>query len=302
MIGPEDELVRPARGPGFGEAVTFAWGDAEQELFGTARLGLSPGEPASVTGLSLLFGDGKPVATVTEQADVHSPDWRQLSAGSLSTATLTPLERWEIALVAPEGGFELELFALCAPAELGEGSAAARASGLHGYEQLCAVRGTVRVGEEAFTVDCLGQRGHQWGVPDWERLALTRTVSAWLEPDLAVGLSAVREAGAEDHEEEELSAWVVQPVAADAEKAARPAPTPVAEPRLSTVYDGEGRQRRAGLELWVGAEDDFPRRAAGDAVCGASLALGRLRLDAAFFRWRMEGHAGVGRYEVLRRA
>ena len=71
-------------------------------------------------------------------------------------------------------------------------------------------------------------------------------------------------------------------------------------PRLSTTYDGDGRQRRAGLELWVD-EDGCPRRAAGEVVCGTSLDLGRLRLDCAFFRWRMEGREGVGRYDVLRR-
>ena len=77
----------------------------------------------------------------------------------------------------------------------------------------------------------------------------------------------------------------------------------VADPRLSTTYDGAGRQRRAGLELWVtGDDDEFPRRVGGEVACGTSLELGRLRLDCAFFRWRMEGRAGVGRYDVLRRA
>jgi hypothetical protein len=37
-------------------------------------------------------------------------------------------------------------------------------------------------------------------------------------------------------------------------------------------------------------------------ACGTSLELGRLRLDCAFFDWRMEGRVGVGRYDVLRRA
>jgi hypothetical protein len=43
-------------------------------------------------------------------------------------------------------------------------------------------------------------------------------------------------------------------------------------------------------------------------VCGTSLELqapaaGRsgLRLDTAFFTWRMDGERGVGRYDVLRR-
>ena len=77
---------------------------------------------------------------------------------------------------------------------------------------------------------------------------------------------------------------------------------PVDEARLSTTWDAAGRQRRAGLELWIGEEDEFPRRAAGEAVCGTTLELGRLRMDLAFLRWEMEGRGGAGRYEVLRRA
>jgi hypothetical protein len=37
-------------------------------------------------------------------------------------------------------------------------------------------------------------------------------------------------------------------------------------------------------------------------VCGSTLDLGALRLDTAFFRFRMEGREGAGRYDVLRRA
>jgi hypothetical protein len=37
-------------------------------------------------------------------------------------------------------------------------------------------------------------------------------------------------------------------------------------------------------------------------VCGTSLDLGRLRLDCAFFRWRMDGRTGFGRYDILRPA
>ena len=72
----------------------------------------------------------------------------------------------------------------------------------------------------------------------------------------------------------------------------------------SASVDGlrrRGSPARAGLELWVD-EDGWPRRAAGEIACGTSLDLGRLRLDCAFFRWRMEGREGFGRYDVLRRA
>ena len=77
---------------------------------------------------------------------------------------------------------------------------------------------------------------------------------------------------------------------------------PVADPRLSTTYDADGRQRRAGLELWVTDEDGSRAAPPARSLCGTTLDLGRLRLDCAFFRWRMDGREGVGRYDVLRRA
>ena len=72
--------------------------------------------------------------------------------------------------------------------------------------------------------------------------------------------------------------------------------------RAHQAFDGEGRMRRAGLELWPADEDAWARRAAGEVLCGSSLDLGALRLDCAFFRWHLEGRTGVGRYDILRRA
>ena len=71
----------------------------------------------------------------------------------------------------------------------------------------------------------------------------------------------------------------------------------VEEARLSTVYDGDGRQRSAGLELWLPAED-FPRRAVGTVQAGLSLSLEGLRVHVAVFAWRMEGRDGLGAYDV----
>ena len=50
--------------------------------------------------------------------------------------------------------------------------AVARAGGMEGYEQLCGVSGTVRTGGRSAHVRCLGQRGHAWGEPDWERIEI----------------------------------------------------------------------------------------------------------------------------------
>jgi hypothetical protein len=113
--------------------------------------------------------------------------------------------------------------------------------------------------------------------------------------DLAVALTAVRPAGKRDHAAEAIAATILE---RDGDGSALT--HAVEDPRLSTTYDHDGRQRHAGLELWVD-NDGYPRRAAGELHCGTSLDLGRLRLDCAFFSWRMEGRGGFGRYDVLRR-
>ena len=75
----------------------------------------------------------------------------------------------------------------------------------------------------------------------------------------------------------------------------------VDEPRLSTTTDEAGRQIRAGLELWVDKDDDYPLRGAGEVLAGSTLELGALRLDVAFFAWHIEGRTAIGRYDILRR-
>jgi hypothetical protein len=183
--------------------------------------------------------------------------------------------------------------------EFGSDSLAVRAGGVEGYEQLCAVEAEVTVGGETRELRCLGSRDHSWGVPRWDQLSRAATLSAWLAPDRALALRSVRPARAAGHEDEAISGVLVEVDPADPD--AGPQAHAVAEPRLSTTYDDEGHHRRAGLELWVGEEDQLPRRAGGRALCGTTLELGRLTLDSAFFAWTMEGRAGVGRYEVLRR-
>ena len=83
------------------------------------------------------------------------------------------------------------------------------------------------------------------------------------------------------------SAWLL----ADGE------PTTVEDGRISTVYDGDGRQRSAGLELWLPGQE-FPSRGSGTVVAGSSLKLEGLEVHAAIFRWRMEDREGPGSYEL----
>jgi hypothetical protein len=291
VIGPDDERARRDGGPGYADAVTFAWGDPGAELHGLARVGLADGRASA---LALLFAGGAPVAAVARgELDVPADaDFARLELPGLLSTVETPLRVWSARFDGEGAGFDLAFEALGAPAEIDRAEPVARLGGMAGYEQLCRVQGTVRAGGREHAVHCLGQRSHLRGAPDWERLGVTRTVSAWLDDGTAVALLAVGPAAEAGHDEEASWAAVLDPAGS----------LHVSEPRVSTTYDGEGRQRRAGIELWVGEDDEVPRRAAGEAIAGSTLELGRLRLDAAVFTWRAQGRRGVGRYDILRPA
>lgn len=273
------EFASPT-GEGFTDAVTLAWGDPSADVYGLARIGVTPGEPPDGSALGILFSGGDVVESVVDgRVPPEGGDWGSVRAGPVEISTEEPHEAWRLRW----DEVDLSFRAVSPALELA-------GAGMEGHERVCRVRGTA-AGRK---ISCLGQRGRSWGVADWDRVGLARTLAVWWDEEHALALSAVRPAKARDHAAEEVSAWLLD---------GAPEAHPVAEPRLSTTYDGEGRQRRAGLELYLSDDDEeYPRRAAGEVECGTSLDLGRLRLDCAFFRWRMEGREGVGRYDVLRRA
>jgi hypothetical protein len=259
-VAPEHEQPQ-ARGGEESDAFTVAFGDPSAGVYGLARTSASAEDAG---GMGILFVDGEVAAVKAEGVAIE---------------VVEPLRRWRASFT---GAFDVELEALSPPAEVEVGD-------MRGYEQLCRVTGRA-AGRE---VACLGQHGHAWGRVDWSKLALARTVTAWLDEQTGVTLSALRAASAKHHSDETIAAHVVL----------GGAPVAVADPRLSTTYDAGGRQVHAGLELWVGdGEGEYPHRAAGEVVCGTTVDLGSLRLDCAFFEWRMEGRSGVGRYDVVRRA
>jgi hypothetical protein len=290
VIGVEHEQARPAASDGFVDAVTVSWGDRPSGLYGLARIGFSP---AGASALAVLFSGHEPVAAVARDGlTADGADWDSVRAGGVAMTTGAPLESWTVSFATEDGrhGFELELEAASEPAALDD--AVARSGGMEGYEQLCVARGSVLVDGATRELACLGQRGHTWGAPDWSRIALARSLTVWADGGPGVALSAIRPAGAANHSQEAVWAALLGP---DEVK-------PIADPRLSTTYDGAGHQRRAGLELWVGEDDDMPERASGEVLCGSTLELGPLALDLAFFAWHFEGRDGVGRYDVLRPA
>ena len=151
---------------------------------------------------------------------------------------------------------------------------------------LCTVTGTV----QGTRVECLGTATETTEPPAWSELDAVRGVTALFGTDRAVFVLARRPRGVFGHGQELIEGALLL----DGEF------TAIEDTRLSTVYDGDGRQRSAGLELWLPAED-FPRRISGTVAAGASLSLEGLRVNAAMFRWRMEGHDGVGLYELAAR-
>ncbi|HKN93236.1 MAG TPA: hypothetical protein VJU60_02795 [Thermoleophilaceae bacterium] len=149
--------------------------------------------------------------------------------------------------------------------------------------RLCRVSGSV----DGVTLDCLGTATETVAAPHWDDLDALRGLSALFDEENALVAVARRPRGAVGHGQERVVAWLVSPTGAQL----------VEDARISTVYDADGRQRNAGLELWLPGED-FPRRASGTAVAGTTLSLEGLRVNAAVFSWQMEGRHGAGAYEL----
>jgi hypothetical protein len=149
------------------------------------------------------------------------------------------------------------------------------------------VRGTV-LGRE---VSCLGTIGETHEPPEWADLDAVRLVSAVFDEEHAFFAAARRPRGAKGHGQELVTAHLIS----GGELLS------VEDSRISTVYDGQGRQRSVGVELWLPGED-FPRRGSGSVRAGLSLALEGLRVDAGLVAWRMEGRDGAGSYEITMRS
>ena len=285
------DAPRAAREDGFSDAVTISFGDANADVYGTIRLGLADGNAAS--GLVVLFRGGD-IATVTAEGGVPVEDgsaWENVQAAGIDTETLEPLRSWRLSFAGEDASLDLEIEASAPASALEADDPVARAGGMLGFEQPVNVRGTADIGGERVAIDGVGQRGRSWGSPDWSKIGRTRTVSAWFG-DETLSIAAIAANGDVDHGREAISATIFQAGDDDSVR--------VGDPRLSTTFDADGRQRRASLELWI-TDDGPPRRATGDVVCGTTLDLGRLRLDTAFLSWRMDDRTGVGRYDILRR-
>jgi hypothetical protein len=139
-------------------------------------------------------------------------------------------------------------------------------------------------------VDGLGTVSETETPPRWDELDAIRSISALVDERHALVALARRPRGAVGHGEEMVTARLVEDEAL----------LDVEEARVSTVYDGGGRQRSAGLELWVPGEE-YPRRGSGQVIAGSSLDLEAVQVHVAVFRWRLDGREGIGAYELMLR-
>ncbi len=151
---------------------------------------------------------------------------------------------------------------------------------------LCRVQGEAA----GRSVDCLGTLAETAAAPRWEELDALRTISAIVDGEHALLALARRPRGALGHGQERVSARLLEEGRF----------LEVEDARISTVYDGDGRQRSAGLELWLPGEE-YPRRGSGLVVAGSSLQLEEIEVHAAIFRWRLDGREGIGAYELMAR-
>jgi hypothetical protein len=209
--------------------------------------------------------------------------------GSWSTTADDERSDWHLQgaqldlIITPEGE--------AAPIALGDDVA------IDGFDQLCSVRGRVSTNGVEHELDCLGRRGVRAGELASGGIDSVREVAAWFGDDEGLAIIAVRRERAAGHDKDAVSGVLFETGLF----------IPVANPRLSTTYAASGEPARAGLELWLGDEDDedneapYPRRAAGEAA-GGGVSLSDPQLDVRVepFRWHMGGREGLGVYQLLR--
>jgi hypothetical protein len=150
--------------------------------------------------------------------------------------------------------------------------------------RICRVSGQV----DGTKVSGLGTFSVTEVAPRWEELQAVRSISALVDEGNGLLALARRARDAPGHGDEEVRAGLF--IEGELHQ--------VEEARVSTVYDGGGRQRSAGLELWLPGEE-FPRRGSGLVIAGSTFELEAIRVHAAVFRWRLEGREGIGAYELM---
>ncbi len=285
MTGPEGELPKDGSGA-FEDAVVLELCDLRSGGGALLRLARTDGG-ARAAAHAVVCSAGEVVALFAErQLEPGIESWESASAAGIAIETIVQQSEWHARMDTDRVVLDVVFEAASPPVDFEEGAAAPIALvGIHRYEQLCRVRGELRVDGASTSIDGVGRRARAWGDPTGARI---RSLYAVGEAR-AVTVAAVLPPGGEGHGAEHIAAFLVTPDAP---------PEAFDDVRLSTVYDGAGRPRTAGIELFM-AGDEYPRRVSGEAVCTSQGAGGG---TAACFRWSLEGEPAAGGYQIGRLA
>jgi len=124
-------------------------------------------------------------------------------------------------------------------------------------------------------------------------LALRRSLWVCLAGELVVVGLAEAAGASVPHGEEELEVHVARGEPLE--------PAIVADPRLSSTYDSDGRVLRAGLELWEDETEGERERGGALRLTGERLASAQLDgVSVAFIAWHRSNHTGTGCYAIER--
>lgn len=280
MTGPEGELPKDGSGA-FEDTVVLELCDLRSGGGALLRLARTDGG-ARASAHAVVCAAGEVVALLEErQLEPGIESWESASAAGIAIETIARSE-WRARMDTDRVVLDVAFEAASPPIDFEEGAAAPIAlAGIHRYEQLCRVRGELRVDGASTSIDGVGRRARVWGDPSGARIRSLYAVGE----GRAVTVAAVLPAGVEGHGAEHIAAFLVTPDAP---------PEAFDDVRLSTVYDGAGRPRTAGVELFM-AGDEYPRRVSGEAVCTSRRAGGGA---AACFRWSLEGEPAAGGYQI----
>jgi hypothetical protein len=248
-------------------SIEISFADAERGLFGFGEFGPRPGGAGPSAA---LFRDGELMSRGEFVVGPQGDDGLRVEG-----------DGW---------GFELGHSAVGDSINFGPDTDAGALSGLNVRLTAVDITGRAWDGTGKGKLRCKGVTRSATGTIDSGSVSLLRSVAVPFEDGGLLAVAAARPARAEGHGEEGVTAFLRQEdgVATRAEEAL-----------LSTQYDRDGEHGRAGLELEMPTPEDQeapPLRGAGTRVCGVRAGA----VSVAFFRWELEGRAGVGRYDISR--
>ena len=203
-----------------------------------------------------------------------------LAAAPIPEGGLDRLADGPLELETERGALEVEIETLGEPILL-EGDLTGRREA-----RLSRLRGELVEGDRRIELDCPGVIHSREAVDT--PIGLSRDATIVLSDGGLICVACARPPGSERHSAEEAIAAISHPGGyLDFDQVL-----------LSTEYDANGRQRRATLELWPASEEIAALHGAGSVVSGCTAKVGTARINTALFRWTLDGHDGLGRYEI----